>query len=52
MDDNELQQVERDIERARQSAIKAHVNDDPDEPKYYETGELSDMDDQTITPPG
>ena len=52
MDEKQLDEVERDIERARQSAIDAHVNEDPNEHHFYESGELSDLDDQTIAPPG
>jgi hypothetical protein len=52
MADEKLDQVEHDIEHARDQAEDAGILDDPDEPKFYETGELSDIDDQTIAPPG
>ena len=50
--DEKLDHVEQDIEHARDQAEDAGILDDPDEPKFYETGELSDIDDQTIAPPG
>jgi hypothetical protein len=50
--DDELQQVEQDIERAKRSAMDAHVIEDPEVPHFYESGELSEFDDQTIAPPG
>ena len=52
MADEKLDHVEQDIERARDQAEDAGILDDPDEPKFYESGELSDVDDQTIAPPG
>ena len=50
--DERLDQVEEDIEKARRAAQDAQILDDPDEPKFHETGDLSDHDDQTIAPPG
>lgn len=52
MKDDELQQVEQDIDKAKRSAMDAHVIEDPDVPHFYETGAESDIDDQTIAPPG
>ena len=52
MKDPEIEQVEHDIEKAKRSAIEAGIEEDPDTPHFYETGELSDIDDQTIAPPG
>lgn len=50
--DDEVADLDEDIERARRKAEDAGIVDDPDEPKFHETGELSDIDDQTIAPPG
>ena len=50
IDGKELDRVERDIDEARQAAIDAGVVDDPDKPRFYESGERSDLDDQAIAP--
>lgn len=49
-----LEQLEEDIERARDSADEAlDPIDDDDGQTYVESGDVdSEMDDQTITPPG
>jgi hypothetical protein len=52
MADERLDQVEQEIQHARKAAEDADILVDPDEPKFYESGELSDIDDQTIAPPG
>jgi hypothetical protein len=52
MADERLDQVEDEIQAARRTAEDADILDDPDEPKFYESGERSDIDDQTIAPPG
>jgi hypothetical protein len=52
MGDNRLDDLQQDIDQARDTAEEAGIIPDPDEPKFYETGELSDIDDQTIAPPG
>jgi hypothetical protein len=44
--------VQDEIDKAREEATHAGIFDDPDEPKFYESGSLSDSDDQTIAPPG
>ena len=51
-DDERLDEVQEQIDRAREEAEDAGILDDPDEPTYYESGERSDIDDQTIAPPG
>jgi len=51
MGDNRLDDLQQDIDQAREAAEDAGILPD-DEPKFYETGELSDVDDQTIAPPG
>lgn len=50
MADERLDEVEHDIQHARDTAEKAHILDDPDERHFYESGELSDIDDRTIAP--
>ena len=50
-DDPRLDAVEEKIEKARQDAEDAGILEDPDEPRYYESG-ADGGDDQTITPPG
>jgi hypothetical protein len=50
MADERLEKVQHDIDQARESAEDANILDDPDEPKFHETGELSDIDDQAIAP--
>lgn len=47
-----LEKVQEEIDQAREEAQDAQILDDPDEPRFYESGELSDSDDQTIAPPG
>jgi hypothetical protein len=52
-DATKLDEVQQEIDAAREAAQKAHVIDDPNEPKYYESGSIHpELDDQTITPPG
>ena len=50
MADERLDEVEKEIQHARQTAEDADILDDPDEPKFYESGAASDEDDQTIAP--
>jgi hypothetical protein len=50
--DDRLEELDDRIEKTRQAAQDAHIIDDPDAPKFYESGEESDVDDQTIAPPG
>lgn len=53
MEDERLEKVGEKIEQARREAEDAGILDDPDEPKYYESGDLGkDQDDQEIAPPG
>jgi hypothetical protein len=51
-DEKRLDDLQEHIDHARHTAEQAHVVEDPDQPRFYETGELSDIDDQTIAPPG
>ena len=51
--DERLDQVEEQIDEARRNAEDAGILDDPEEPKFYESGEKGkEADDQTIAPPG
>ena len=50
--EDRLEKVQDEIDKAREEAEDVHILDDPDEPRYYQSGELSDSDDQTIVPPG
>jgi hypothetical protein len=47
-----LQQLQDDIDHARKTAEDADVLIDPDEPRFYQSGEKPDEDDQAIAPPG
>ena len=52
-DDSGLDAIEDHIDKARKDAEDAGILDDPDEQKYYESGEEGRAeDDQTIVPPG
>ena len=52
-DDSRLEQVEKQIAEARKDAEDAGILEDPEEPKFYESGEIGEeQDDQTIVPPG
>ncbi len=50
-DAERFEQLDQRIESARKTAEDADVLIDPDEPRYVESGETQDADDQTITPP-
>ena len=51
--DERLDQLGEQIDEARKHAEDADLIDDPDEPKFYESGdEGREEDDQTIAPPG
>jgi hypothetical protein len=51
-DSERLQQLDEQIGSARKTAEDADVLIDPDEPRYADSGETKEEDDQTITPPG
>ncbi len=53
--DDPIEQLDEDIRRARDAAEDANILEDPDEPKFYESGARGDskeLDDQQIAPPG
>ncbi len=47
-----LEQLQDDIDHARKTGEDADVLIDPDERRFYQSGDQSDEDDQTIAPPG
>jgi hypothetical protein len=48
-----LDDLQRSIDDARDRAEDDGIIEDPDEPKYHESGTIRpDLDDQAITPPG
>ena len=50
-DAERFEQLDQHIESARKTAEDADVLIDPDEPRYVESGETDEADDQAITPP-
>jgi hypothetical protein len=53
MGDKRLDDLQQDIDKARKTAEDANILEDPDEPKFYESGSIHpELDDQTIAPPG
>jgi hypothetical protein len=53
MGDKRLDDLQQDIDKARDKAEDAGILEDPDEPKFYESGTIHpELDDQTIAPPG
>jgi hypothetical protein len=50
-DDERLDEVQDGIDHARKTAEDADVLIDPDEPRFYQSGDDADQDDQTIAPP-
>jgi hypothetical protein len=51
-DDQRLEQVQDGIDHARKTGEDADILIDPDEPRFYQSGDQPDQDDQTIAPPG
>ena len=52
-EDPRIDQVEKDIAKARDEAEDAGILEDPDEPKFHESGTIGrELDDQQIAPPG
>lgn len=50
--DDRLAALDETIERARDSAEDAKIIDDPDTPRFVDSGDTEADDDQTIAPPG
>ena len=51
--EDRLDEVEEQIDEARKTAEDAGILDDPDEPRYFQSGSQGkEEDDQTIAPPG
>jgi hypothetical protein len=52
-EDPRLDAVQDQIDKARKDAEDAGLLDDPEEPKFHESGVIGpEQDDQTIAPPG
>ena len=52
-DDERIERVEDEIDAARKTAEEADVLEDPDEPRFSDSGTIRrDEDDQQIAPPG
>ena len=51
--EDRLDEVEEQIDEARKTAEDAGILDDPEDRKFYESGDKGTQeDDQTIAPPG
>jgi hypothetical protein len=48
--EDRLEHLQETIDSARDKAEEANIIDDPDEPKFYESGDHPELDDQTIAP--
>ena len=52
-DDDRIERIEDEIDTARSEAEDAGILDDPDEPRFADSGAIgADQDDQQIAPPG
>jgi hypothetical protein len=52
-DDERMERVEEEIAAARDKAEEADILEDPDEPRFAESGTIHpEDDDQQIAPPG
>jgi hypothetical protein len=52
-DDERIEQVQEEIDAARRAAEDADVLEDPDEPRFADSGTIGgEEDDQQIAPPG
>jgi hypothetical protein len=52
-DDERIERVQDEIDAARSAAEDADIVDDPDEPRFADSGTIApDQDDQQIAPPG
>jgi hypothetical protein len=52
-DDERLERIQEEIDAARDTAEDADILEDPDEPRFAESGTIRpDEDDQQIAPPG
>lgn len=52
-DDERFEQVQDEIDAARRAAEEADVLEDPDEPRFADSGTIGrEEDDQQIAPPG
>jgi hypothetical protein len=52
-DDERIERVQEEIDAARRTAEDADVLEDPDEPRFADSGTIApEEDDQQIAPPG
>jgi hypothetical protein len=52
-EDERIEQVQDEIDHARSAAEDADILEDPDEPRFADSGTIGgDQDDQQIAPPG
>ena len=52
-DDERLERIQEEIDSARSAAEDADIVEDPDEPRFADSGTITpDEDDQQIAPPG
>ncbi len=52
-DDERIERVQDEIDAARSAAEDADIVEDPDEPRFVDSGTIApEQDDQTIAPPG
>jgi hypothetical protein len=52
-EDERIERIEEEIDHARSVAEEADILDDPDEPRFADSGRIApEEDDQTIAPPG
>jgi hypothetical protein len=52
-DDERIERVQEEIDAARKGAEEADILDDPDEPRFADSGTIGrEEDDQQIAPPG
>ena len=52
-DDERIERIQEEIDAARHAAEEADVLEDPDEPRFADSGTIAaEEDDQQIAPPG
>jgi len=52
-EDERIERIQEEIDAARSEAEEADLLDDPDEPRFADSGTIAtDEDDQQIAPPG
>jgi hypothetical protein len=52
-DDERIEGIQEEIDAARRAAEEADILEDPDEPKFVDSGTIAaEEDDQQVAPPG